>query len=51
MENQYKNSGILPQAGFNILPSNATVNPWSIQDRSLNSAVGYGSEPLHSGTT
>ena len=35
---------VIAPAGYSTIPSQNTVNQWSIQDRGLNKAVGLGSD-------
>ena len=36
--------------GFSVIPSQNTINKFSIQDRGLNAAAGLGADPMHQGT-
>lgn len=50
-EPNYENNGTLPPGGYNILPSESTLNSWLIPERALNHAIGLGSEAMKSGST
>ena len=41
---------VFAPAGLSVVPSQSTVNQWSIQDHGLNKAAGIGSDPIKQGT-
>lgn len=41
---------VFAPAGFSVVPSQETMNQWSIQDHNLNSAAGIGGDPIKQGT-
>ena len=47
---QVLSDNVIAPAGYSTIPSQETVNQWSIQDRGLNKAVGLGADTYKQGT-